>query len=65
MRKRLGESCIPEDKNNTQEGDKKKKTWKELASRNIKSIKEMTTLEVEGIISGIRICAKKKKGETQ
>ena len=58
MRKRLGKYCIP-DKKTTLGDDKKQMTWKELASRNIKCIKE-TTLEVEGIISGIRLIAKKK-----
>ena len=43
---------------------KKQKTWEELATRNIKSINEMPTLEVEGIIRGIRISAKQKKRNT-
>ena len=53
------ESFIPSNKT-TQGEDKKQKTWQELESRNIKGINEMATLEVEGVVSGIRLSAKKK-----
>ena len=39
----------------TQEDNKRQKTWKESAIRNINDKKEMATLEIEGVISGIRL----------
>ena len=49
-------------KTKTTQGDnKRKKTWQELANRNIMDIEEMATLEIEGVVSGIRLAAKKEK----
>ena len=44
----------------TKEDNKTQKTWEELANRNIKGAEEMTTIEIECVVSGIRLGAKKK-----
>ena len=59
---RLGQLCktkeekAPEDRNDT-------KKWKESENKNIDEINRMSAIEIEGVVSGIRLGDEKKGGD--